>query len=132
MIRIFFDGSYRPKNNRNRIRWGFVAYDLNDEIVHHAAGKQAHGRSDSTLAEVYGFRHAWHWALENHANHKVEFFSDSKALIDVLRAEAPRAGRLYRLICDQRINIPKYWSFNWVPREENKVADLLSKGMGLR
>lgn len=130
-VTVHFDGACRPPLGGGVATFGFV---IEGAGLHH----EAHGlarppwdpESTNNVAEYTGALRALEWLVEQRFAGPVLLCGDSQLVIRQMRGEyrvrsphlRPYASRLGLL--SQRFAKVEYI---WVPREENRRADLLSK-----
>lgn len=127
MNRINIDGSCL-NNHEASVKasagWGFIV--AGDQSIQ-KFGK-VEGDQTSTRAELTAFYEALKWIKDNHQ--EAEIITDSKCLLDALLGEATRKSNrdlwdLIEPLCEQLQGA--ITNIRWVPREENKEADAISR-----
>ena len=130
MIRIFCDGLCEPRNPGGTATYGFVVY-RDQEKIYEECGVVAKGENaTNNVAEYTGGIRAVEWIRKSGLDkEKILLMSDSQLLIRQLQgAYSVRSPRIYPLW--RRMQELIYGldiSFKWIPREENKSADALSR-----
>jgi ribonuclease HI len=134
MLRAFFDGLCEPVNPGGVACYGFVVYrkSLTGELkVFEDCGLAAEPGPDSThnVAEYTGVIKALEWVQTNSEDRQIEILGDSQLVIRHLTAEySVRSHRIIPFYEKARSLLEKFtWTARWIPREENSVADELSR-----
>jgi len=135
---IFCDGACEPHNPGGAAAWGFAAVDTETgEVLHQASGVAAVGNgATNNLAEFAAVGAALQWLLEREFERTtIRICTDSQLVVNILKKEwqaNPEAG--YYAEYKQTKDLLKQvrWRGNqveikWIPREENTLADKLSK-----
>lgn len=134
-IQAFFDGSCEPVNPGGTARWGFVI--MNDqELLYAGHGIIGSGPGmTNNVAEYHALIQCLTYLKENHADDFIEVFGDSAMVINmttgVLGKKKPhkKMPHLLPLLLKAR-DLFSYFdscSIEWVPREQNQLADYYSK-----
>jgi len=132
-IVVFFDGVCEPRNPRGVPCYGYVIYSAQDKIGNGfgLASEPWSWQASNNVAEYQALIKALEWLLEhNYQDATVIVKGDSQLAIKQMQGtyavNAPRIVSLHRAAkklarCFKRIH------FQWVPREDNEEADLLSQ-----
>ncbi|MCL6478566.1 MAG: reverse transcriptase-like protein [Peptococcaceae bacterium] len=131
MIRINCDGLCEPVNPGGTACYGWVAY-LSKEKMAEDCGVICSGpEATNNLAEYTAIIKALEWLWENGlTGEKIELRSDSKLCIyQLLGKYAVRSSRIEPLYSRAKALAVKFRKlrFRWVPRENNKEADALTR-----
>ena len=120
---------------------GFIVLDNDGNIIHQLsyaclAGINWHEPTSNNIAEYLALLAALKW-LRKHGDTSgiVEFCGDSKLVIQQMNREWAIKEGLYKEYAIKAKQILKEWfredgidhCFFWIPREENHIADALSK-----
>jgi len=140
MIEVFVDGACEPVNPGGIATYGFVIRRRGEHITESAGVVKSRDTSNN-VAEYSAAIAAFTWLLDNKFyDEKIVLRSDSQFLVNqfngLYAVRAPRVRPLYeklrqlteeieQLIVGQR-RLPKI-RFEWIPREENEQADMLSR-----
>ena len=131
MIEIYTDGLCEPYNPNGTATYGFVIYRKGKKI-HEQCEVIGSGKGmTNNLAEYTGAIKSLEFLKERNLTHEETILrSDSQLLIRQLQGlyavKSPRIRPLYQKIRNLIKSFPKF-KCEWVPREENKVADELSR-----
>lgn len=133
MIRVFFDGLCEPRNPGGWAIYGFVVFK-DDEKIHEEyglAGKPGTPEATNNIAEYSGILKALEWLEKNgHTGSEVEICGDSQLVVKQLsgefRIKNPGLKPLFARVVQLKQKFPKI-NVKWVPREENKEANRLTK-----
>lgn len=139
MLRAFFDGSCEP-NPGGPAAYGVVIYDGEKTVWQHSrlidlrrevyAGIQA---TTNNVAEYAGFLAILWWLFRhNHTRTRTHICGDSKLVMEQQFGSRQIYGGQYaplaRFAQDKmRLFSRDFLTGSWVPREQNKVADRLSR-----
>jgi len=129
----YYDGACEPKNPGGIATYGFVVYKNGDKIGEGrglAAEPWSEGATNN-VAEYTAMIQALKWLLEHgYADAKVLVRGDSQLSIRQMQGlyevRALRIIPLYKKAVELAKKFKKV-RFEWVPREENEEADLLSE-----
>lgn len=129
---VYFDGACEPYNPGGVATWGIVVFDSQGEILHKDCGLacQPYSRqSTNNYAEYSALIKALEYCIEAKAE-KVAIFGDSQLAVrqiqGVYSVRSPNILPLFKQAMSLIRRIKKV-DVNWVPREENSVADAMSK-----
>lgn len=134
-IQAFFDGSCEPINPGGTVRYGFAV--IEDECVIKAESGLI-GKGDgmtNNVSEYQGLIHLLGYLQQNHEHDLIEVFGDSKMVILMTKGvwgkKKPHKSKkhLKPLLMRARelYNSFENISIDWIPREQNQLADFLSK-----
>ncbi len=132
-VEVYYDGLCEPRNPGGVATYGFVVYRDGAKIGEGrglAAEPWSEGASNN-VAEYTAMIKAFAWLMENgYAGAEVLVKGDSQLSIRQMQgAYEVRAPRIVPLYLEARrlsSNFGKVW-FQWIPREENGEADMLSQ-----
>ena len=130
---VYYDGACEPRNPKGVATYGFVVY-IDGKKVGEGKGLAAepwsHNASNN-VAEYRAMIEAFKWLLEHgYADAEVLVRGDSQLSIRQMQGlYAVRAPRIIPLYKEAKKLAEKFRkvSFQWVPREQNAEADLLSE-----
>ena len=136
MIEAWFDGCCEPINPGGTASYGAVVQLCGktvwqcSEICRMESGKER--ETSNNLAEYGGFLAILKWLLDNgHGGSQATIYGDSKLVIEQMTgrwrirkgAYVPTALKAKGLLSEFKVP-PR---LKWIPREENEIADRLSK-----
>ncbi len=140
MLNVWCDGSitgshWAKKGNKDSLphAWsGWVAKKLDGEYVHHHSLDLGEGTlMSANVAEYMAVRSALRWLALNHRGHAIHIMSDSQLVMRQLTGEYNchnehlqkfRANVLVLAALFPQV------TYEWIRREKNREADVLSKG----
>jgi ribonuclease HI len=132
LIEIYFDGLCQPINPGGIACYAFVAKSDGKTIYsdYGLATEPFSRDSTNNVAEYTGLAKALEWLIENNLiSDKVEINSDSQLIVNHLRGlykvKAKRIIPLYQKVLVLKSKFHDL-QIHWVPREENKEADMLT------
>jgi ribonuclease HI len=142
MITAYFDGCCEPKNPGGTAAYGVVIFD-NEKRIYEAskvfkpiAGKEKW--TSNNVAEYSGFLDALGF-LKSHSLHTKEIMihGDSKLVICQMFGDVDLLGKKWRILkgfykplavkAQKELQAFSNIKAEWIPREENTIADKLSK-----
>lgn len=131
MIVVNTDGLCQPENPGGIAAYGWVAYQGEEKIGEGYEVVAEGPEATNNVAEYSGVIAALEWLLKNNfQNKEIILRSDSQLCIYQLqgqyRVKAPRIIPLYSKAV-QLLAQFKNITLEWVPREENEEADMLSR-----
>jgi ribonuclease HI len=130
ILTIHFDGSAVPKNPGGIAISAFTITDENDQIIHQRVEEIIRGpEATNNVAEWAGVMAGCAWVKENHPTAKVRIKGDSQLVINQLNeVYACRKPTLQKFKTNTLAFLEGIeWDAVWVPREENTVADSLTR-----
>lgn len=134
-LQCFFDGSCEPVNPGGTARWGYAV--LNDDVIvktdHGTIGK-GEGMTNN-VAEYQALIECLRYLTSHHKDDLIEISGDSNMIINMTTGKwgkkKPHKGspHLKPLLIEARklFNELDNVDLFWIPREENQLADYLSK-----
>jgi ribonuclease HI len=132
LIEIYFDGLCQPINPGGIACYAFVVKSDGKTIYsdYGLATEPFSRDSTNNVAEYTGLAKALEWLVENNLiSDKVEINSDSQLIVNHLRGlyrvKAKRIIPLYQKVLVLKSKFHDL-QIHWVPREENKEADMLT------
>jgi len=132
-IVVFFDGLCEPRNPRGVPCYGYVIYSGQEKIGDGfgLASEPWSWQASNNVAEYQALIKALEWLLEHsHQDASVIIKGDSQLVINQMQGtyavNAPRIMPLHRT-AEKLTERFKQLRFQWVPREDNAEADLLSQ-----
>jgi ribonuclease HI len=132
LIEIYFDGLCQPINPGGIACYAFVVKSDGKTIYSDYGLATEPFSLDSTnnVAEYTGLAKALEWLVENNLiSDKVEINSDSQLIVNHLiglyKVKAKRIVPLYQKVLVLKSKFHDL-QIHWVPREENKEADMLT------
>ncbi|WP_330999876.1 ribonuclease HI [Archaeoglobus neptunius] len=127
---MYFDGLCEPRNPGGVGAYGFVVY-IDNRKVHEGYGVVGEGKGMSNnVAEFSGLVAALEWLLENGYSERIVVRGDSQLVINLMNCTWRAKGGMYYPYYLKAIELAKNFqniTFEWVPREQNEVADRLSR-----
>jgi ribonuclease HI len=135
LLRCFFDGCCEPVNPGGTASYGAVIL-RDDEVIHVASeifypqkGKER--ETSNNVAEYSGFRHVLIWLLGQGLNRQcIEIRGDSNLVIEQMFGYWRIKQGFYVPIAKECRELLKQFPNirgKWIPREQNSLADKLSK-----
>lgn len=136
IIHAFFDGSCGPRNPGGTAKWGFAVKNEEGVIIHTDSGVIGEGPNmTNNVAEYYGLIHCLKYLTANHSEDHINVFGDSKMVVLMTKKIWGRRNphkhypHLKPLLYEAR---ELFWELDncelsWIPREDNQLADYLSK-----
>lgn len=130
-IIVNIDGACEPVNPGGIASYGFVIKEKK-ETLHEGKGVIGEGEGmTNNVAEYTAAIEAIKWIKKNLSPQKTKLIGDSQLLIRQLKGEygvkSNRIKPLYKKLKRLLEELNSEVLFEWVPREENKEADKLSK-----
>jgi ribonuclease HI len=129
MITIYFDGLCYPKNPGGVAAYGYIVY-RDGAPIWRGFGTVGEGRGmTNNVAEYEGLLAAAQWIVDEGINEKIMIKGDSQLVIKQMKGEYRVNSATSKKYVPEikRLLAGKEVSFSWVPREENEVADGLSR-----
>lgn len=133
MIKVFFDGLCEPKNPGGWAIYGFVVYKDGKKIheEYGLAGRPGTPEATNNVAEYMGILKALEYLEKSgHSGDEVEICGDSQLVVKQLsgefRIKNPGLKPLFARVVQLKQKFLKI-SVKWVPREENKEADRMTR-----
>lgn len=135
LIKCFFDGCCEPVNPGGTASFGAVIL-RNEEVLHKASEiflpqKGRERESSNNVAEYSGFKHILQWLIDHNLNgHCIEIRGDSMLVIKQMFGTWRIKQGFYvplALECRELLKLFPNIRGQWIPREENGLADELSK-----
>jgi len=126
LFTAYFDGSAKPNPGARHI--GYVIYDSDGNITtefHQSIGYGTNNQAEYQ-ALLFLLNHVRNMKIKD-----IHVMGDSKLVINqingIWKCKDPELNKI-KEICDKYLKeIPK-WKLEWVSRNQNKKADILSKG----
>jgi len=131
--KAFFDGSCEPYNPGGKMGTGIVIIDEDGEVIHKNSQRfEAKDSNSNNVAEYLALKDVLTWVKENlDKNSEITIFGDSMLVINQMKGRWGISEGLYVKAAREAMEIKKGCTakldFEWIPREENTVADGLSK-----
>ena len=134
MLYLYFDGLCEPVNPGGIATYGYVIKD-EEALIREECGVVGAGyRGDdvsNNVAEYKGLIKGLKWILENGMREKeLKIRGDSQLVVKQLKGEyRVKAPRIIPLYEEAIILLQEFesYSIEWVPREENEIADSLTR-----
>jgi ribonuclease HI len=137
IVLVYFDGAVEPVNPGGTATWGFVIRDLPMSDPVYAAGVLASDpKVTNNVAEYAALGKALRWLIDNArvvlgSGDEFIVSGDSKLVVEQVKgAWRCNADNLKPLLarCKELIAaLPCKSSIVWIPREQNQLADMLSR-----
>jgi len=127
---VYVDGLTEPVNPGGITTYAFVVYREGEKVYEERKFIGSGKGFSNNVAEYSALVAAMKWLIANGQTDQVEIRSDSKLLVNQMRGEWNAKRGLYietYKMAKQLLSSFKNISFRWVPREENKEADRLSR-----
>ena len=132
MIEVYFDGLCQPKNPGGIACYAFIVKSK-EKIIHSDSGlaeEPFSNNSTNNVAEYVALARALEWLIQNNLHsEKIKIRSDSQLVVNQLtgsyKVRARRIIPLYNKVMQLKIEFQDI-QILWVPREENKEADILT------
>ena len=130
---IFFDGLCEP-NPRGIATYGFAIY-FNGKSLHKGSGIIGRGKGmTNNVAEYTALLEALKWLQKHHTGkfEEITIKGDSNLVIQQMRGiykiKSKTSKKFVPLIKAEMEKLkPNKTEYKWIPREENKEADLMSR-----
>lgn len=130
MIEVFFDGCCEPINPGGNGGFAFVV-KKNGETIHQAYGPCGKGQGmTNNVAEYCGIIEAMSWLKSQNIKEEITFHGDSQLVIQQISKNWKIKRGAYLEKAVQAISLSSYFKdpiYEWIPREQNIEADVLSK-----
>lgn len=133
MIEVYFDGSCLPVNPGGVATYGFIIYADGRKVAEGKglATEPWSDKASNNVAEYVGIIKALEWLNGNgYSGSEILVRGDSRLSINQMqglyKVRAWRILPLYQKLQKLLVNFKKI-KFEWIPREENKEADALSR-----
>lgn len=132
VIKVFYDGCCEPKNPGGNAGFGAVIFE-DDIKIHEISNYWKSSPSNSNnVAEYLGLTSALEWLIEKKLNNaKIDFFGDNMMTVRQMNGDWRAKQGMYIPHYKKAFELKKKFKhlrFTWIPREENGLADELSKG----
>lgn len=145
MIEVYTDGACEPVNPGGyasygvfiRVRNGAKWTELMSESKLFVPEKGKEKQTSNNVAEYSGFLRALEWLIQHNLNREEIIYRSDSQLVIYQNSVDPRYGHKWRMKGGYYLPIakkaqallPKFKriKFEWIPREENSIADELSK-----
>jgi len=136
MITAYFDGCCEPINPGGLASYGITILSESGEILHRESKlfvpkKGREKETSNNVAEYSGFKRILEWLIERGLEEKViEIFGDSALVIEQMFGTwRIKQGFYVPIALECKIMLKKFPNINgeWIPRDQNSLADELSK-----
>lgn len=130
-MKLYFDGSCGPKNPGDYACYAYVIKNDDQELTRQN-GIECQGESaTNNIAEYAGLMHGLEYIIENNLiKDHLEIFGDSQLVINQVNGDWKCKSSHLQVILNQVLKMLDQldsWNATWVPREQNSIADGLSK-----
>jgi len=129
-MKIFFDGSCGPTNPGGKACFGFVLFEGQNE-VYRGRGLECQGPSaTNNVAEYAGLKRALIYLQTTGYKGPLQIVGDSNLVISQVNGEWKcKKPHLQTYLKEVHTLLDEFesWDAWWIPREENYIADELSK-----
>jgi ribonuclease HI len=135
LITAYFDGCCEPVNPGGTASYGAVVFIDDDrvwecsKIFFPVKGKEK--ETSNNVAEYCGFISILEYLLENNLNKEsITIYGDSKLVIEQMSGNWQMRGGYYIPFAEKAKKLVKKFkklTLLWIPRNENSIADELSK-----
>lgn len=142
-LHVYTDGSitggaWGKKDEKGTTPHGWSGWVIKREdgivIQHHSLDLGAKKYMSGNVAEYMALRSALAWLVENKITMPLEIFADSQLIIHQMDGSYHVHDGNLKILHDEcaklAYNFPSV-NYNWIRREQNKEADVLSKGYQL-
>lgn len=133
MITVYFDGLCYPRNPGGIAAFGYAVY-RDGKSIWRGFGAVGEGRGmTNNVAEYEALMAAARWLADEEIDEKILIKGDSELVIKQMKGEYRISSATSRKYVPEIRSLlqGRDVSFSWVPREENREADQLSrKGYG--
>lgn len=130
---VYYDGSCTPVNPGGKGGYGYVIYDGVKKIQEHSGLIPASPEMTNNVSEYAALVSAMEWLISNNFSHRdIQFFGDSKLTVMQMNGRWRAKKGAYLNYYRRGSNLlPKFTNikFDWIPREQNAYADILSKAL---
>ncbi len=130
MIEVFFDGCCEPMNPGGNGGYSFVV-KKDGNIIHQSYGFCGKGEGmTNNVAEYAGIIEAMKWLKQNEMTEEITFNGDSMLVIQQISKKWKIKRGAYLEKAVEAIGLSskfKNCEYQWIPREQNIEADVLSK-----
>ena len=131
MLEAWFDGCCEPRNPGGHAAWGAIMFRGKEKVCESAGYCGTGPQMSNNVAEYSGVTAILEWLQSE--NDICMIRGDSKLVIMQLSGKWKIRGGLYVPFYQKAKSlydpIKERVSFKWVPREENAICDVLSKGV---
>lgn len=133
MIEAYFDGACEPINPGGTASYGAIIFIDDQRIwecskIYHPIKK---GQTSNNLAEYSGLIAILDYLMEEaHFLSEIKIYGDSKIVIEQMKGTWKIKKGLYvplALMAKKKLRFFKKLTLQWIPREQNSLADELSK-----
>ena len=134
-VKTFFDGSCEPVNPGGKAGWGFAVL-VDDLFVYGIGGIVWEGAGmTNNIAEYHALIECLDYLSRDHSDDYIEVFGDSNLVVNMVNGTWGRknphkkAPHLLPLCLKARKLLASFDNIilQWIPREENQLADWYSK-----
>jgi ribonuclease HI len=128
-ITLFFDGAC-TKNPDGIATYGYTITEPNEEILISNSGEACRGVGSScNVAEYHALTAALRYLESMNWNGELQIYGDSKLVICQLNGEWKcKKEHLQIYLTECHTILSKWnWTAEWIPREQNRNADFLSR-----
>ena len=129
LITVYFDGLCYPKNPGGIAAYGYLIYRDGD-IIHKGFGAVGEGKGmTNNVAEYEGLKAALHWIVDNGIDEEIVVKGDSQLVIKQMKGDWEIKSTTSKKYAPEirKLLVGRKSSFVWIPREENEMADALSR-----
>lgn len=132
MIKVFYDGCCEPRNPGGNAGFGAVIFDEEEKIHEISKYWEASPNNSNNVAEYLGLISAMEWLILNKKTKgKIQFFGDNMMSVNQMNGDWRAKKGMYKPHYEHARKLKEQFKnlkFQWIPREENGLADELSKG----
>lgn len=133
---IYFDGACAPINPCGHIGIGCYIEENGNRIFEYSGYLPATNENSNNVAEYMALENALDFILENGMqNEKIQVYGDSMLVIKQMNGIYKiKSGRYFEtaIRCKAKVKNIEKILFDWIPREENELADKLSNSELIR
>lgn len=133
-IKAQFDGSCGPTNPGGKMGFGVIIHDNYEEVYKWSGSSPEHEGNSNNVAEYIALENTLDFLIENgYAGEKVEIRGDSMLVVMQMNKRWKIKQGRYKetaLRCLEKLSHFDNLKIIWVGRNDNSIADELSKGIG--
>ena len=128
MITIYFDGLCRPRNPGGVATYGYVVYKGGEKVKSGNGVIGSGAGMTNNVAEYSALNHAVEWVIRHCPDDELLIRGDSQLVIHQMNGtwqiHSETSKKFVPAI--RRLLQGRQTRFDWIPREQNTEADLLS------
>lgn len=129
-VKLYFDGSCGPTNPGGHACYGFVLICDDKELYRKSGVALSGDGATNNVAEFFGLINGLECLIDNGETGDIEIYGDSKLVVMQVdgqwKCNQPHLQELLKRT-QGLLEHFNNWTINWIPRNENSIADGLSK-----